>query len=151
MIWCFGFFFLWLLCGFDEEPKQRCEALRMMTLVTKTVQRPDSIHDGQDLLDKLSPFRYWYGTGGNVIHVAVGDDDCSGKRVHRMLLSRFTQVPWALPLANLGLDFWFLLLFQVQKSRVRTRSSQTLALPWTVSWFYTSRRCGSGETTIWFK
>ena len=43
MIWCFGFF-LWLLCDFDEESQQRCEMLRMMTMVTKTVQRPDTRH-----------------------------------------------------------------------------------------------------------
>ena len=41
MIWCFGFFFLWLLCDFDEESQQQCEMLRMTTMVAKTVQRPD--------------------------------------------------------------------------------------------------------------
>ena len=42
MIWCFGFFFLWLLCDFDEESQQRRETLRMMTMLAKTVQHPDT-------------------------------------------------------------------------------------------------------------
>ena len=42
MIWCFGFFFFWLLCDCDEESQKRFEMLRMMTMVTKTVQRPDT-------------------------------------------------------------------------------------------------------------
>ena len=34
-------------------------------------------------LDKLTPFRYLNGTGGDVVHVAVGNDDRSGERIHQ--------------------------------------------------------------------
>ena len=44
MIWCFGFFFLWLQCDLDEGSHQPREALQMLTLMTDTVQRPDNNH-----------------------------------------------------------------------------------------------------------
>ena len=56
MIWCFGFFFLWLLYGCDEEPHQQRETLQMMTVVTNTVQRPDS----RSLLKKRPPVNVPY-------------------------------------------------------------------------------------------
>ena len=58
MIWCFGFF-LWLQCDCDEEPHQRCEALQMLTLVTKTVQRPDNIYCKQSTHDIFLRLAFW--------------------------------------------------------------------------------------------